>query len=98
MSKRSQLSTRQHSLHAFLIAAKERGHEEFQLQLILSPNGRIEFTISPKGRSEMSGMFEVRGNMVRAAARDPGIVSTQDDAEAAISYGGTRSGGNPLSV
>ena len=57
------------TLHAFFLAAKENGCTEFQLQLITSPKGRIEFYISPRA-SELSAKFEIRGNMIRAAASD----------------------------
>jgi hypothetical protein len=90
------LSNGHSTLHAFFLAAKERGHSEFQLQLITNPKGRIEFSISPRGHSEMSANFEVRGNMVRAAAKDESIVPTTDDTDALINFGGTRSGEKPV--
>ena len=72
MSSRSQAAQRlmdgHHStLHAFFFAAKESGYAEFELQLVTSPKNRVEFCISPRGHSEMSAKFDVRGNMVRAA-------------------------------
>jgi hypothetical protein len=92
MSNRS--NNRYHStLHAFFLAAKEKGYTEFQLQLINS-KGRIEFCISPQGHSEMSVRFEVRGNMVRAAAKEGSVIPSTDDAD--ISYGGSRSGEAPV--
>ena len=87
MSNRSQHHS---TLHAFFLAAKESGHTEFKLQLIADPNGRIELWISPRGYSEMSARFEVRGNMVRAVAES--VFPTTDNADARIDYGGTRSG------
>jgi hypothetical protein len=92
MSNRS--NNRHHStLHAFFLAANEKGYTEFQLQLINS-KGRIEFCISPQGHSEMSVRFEVRGNMVRAAAKEGSVIPSTDDAD--ISYGGSRSGEAPV--
>jgi hypothetical protein len=97
MSNRSRSSNRhQSSLHAFFLAAKEKGYTEFQLQLITNPKGRIEFCISPQRRSEMSAKFEVRGNMVRAAAKEASAAPTADDTEARVDYGGTRSGVTPF--
>jgi hypothetical protein len=85
---------RHHStLHAFFLAAKEKGYAEFKLQLINS-NGRIEFRISPQGHSEVSAKFEVRGNMVRAAGKDANVIPTTDDTD--IAYGGSRSGEAPV--
>jgi hypothetical protein len=93
MSNRS--NNRHHStLHAFFLAAKEKGYTEFQLQLIDS-KGRIEFCISPQRHPEMSAKFEVRGNMVRATAKDASVIPTTDD-DADITYGGTRSGEAPV--
>jgi hypothetical protein len=92
MSNRS--NNRYHStLHAFFLAAKKKGYSEFQLRLI-NPKGRIEFSISPQGRSEMSVRFEVRGNMVRVAAKDARIIPSTEDAD--VSYGGSRSGEVPV--
>ena len=88
MSNRSQHHS---TLHAFFLAAKESGHTEFKLQLIADPKGRIELCISPRGHSEMSARFEVRGNMVRAVAEES-VFPTTDNADASINYGGTRSG------
>lgn len=79
------------TLHAFFLAAQESGHTEFKLQLIADPKGRIELCISPRGHSEMSARFEVRGNMGRAVAKESAIPTT-DNADARIDYGGTRSG------
>jgi hypothetical protein len=61
-------------LHAFFLAAKERGEAEFQLQLTTNAKGRVEICISPVGRTEMNARFEVRGNMVRAAAKEESVV------------------------
>jgi hypothetical protein len=91
MSNRSRLKGRHSTLHAFFLAAKDKGHTEFQLQLITNRRGRIEFCISPRGHSEMRGKFEVRGNMVRAAAKEANVAVTTDDTDH-IDYGGTRSG------
>jgi hypothetical protein len=97
MSSRSRSTDSHHStLHAFFLAAKESGYTEFELRLIKSPNGRVEFCISPRQRSEMSAKFEVRGNMVRAAASDASAVPAIDT-DFGI-YGGTRSGEAPLRV
>ena len=82
------------TLHAFLLTAKENGETEFQLRLIANPNGRIEFCISPLAQSEMSANFEVRGNMVRAAAAKDASVQITDDTD--ILFGGTRSGEEPV--
>jgi hypothetical protein len=92
------LSNGHHStLHAFFLAAKEKGHIEFQLQLIANSQGRIEFCISPQGHSEISANFEVRGNMVRAAAaKDASVVPTTDDTDIHLNFGGTRSGEEPV--
>ena len=92
------LSNGHHStLHAFFLAAKEKGDTEFQLQLIANSQGRIEFCISPQRHSEMSANFEVRGNMVRAAAaKDASVVPTTDDTDILLSFGGTRSGEEPV--
>jgi hypothetical protein len=81
------------TLHALFVAAKEKGYTEFQLQLI-NEKSRIEFCISPQGHPEMSARFEVRGNMVRAAAKDGSVILSTDDAD--ISYGGSRSGEAPV--
>jgi hypothetical protein len=85
------------TLHAFFLAAKESGYTEFELQLVTSPKGRIEFCISPREQSEMTAKFEVRGNTVRAAATEASIVPI-DDADVRIDYGGTRSGEEPIRV
>jgi hypothetical protein len=71
------------TLHAFFLAAKENGCTEFELQLITSPKGGIEFYISARA-SEMTAKFEVRGNMIRAAARVVSVVPV-DDADVRIS-------------
>jgi hypothetical protein len=84
------------TLHAFFLAAQESGYTEFKLRLVKSPKGRVEFCISPREHSEMSVKFEVRGNMVRAAASDMTVVPA-DDTDFGI-YGGTRSGEAPLPV
>jgi len=99
MSGRSQaaqgLRDGHHStLHAFFLAAKESGYTEFELQLVTSPKGRIEFCIRPKGHSEMSAKFDVRGNSVRAAGSERSVTSI-DDVDVRIDYGGTRSGEEP---
>ena len=92
------LSNGHHStLHAFFLAAKEKGHIEFQLQLIANSQGRIEFCISPQGHSEMSAKFEVRGNTVRAAPSEASVVPA-DETDVGINYGGTRSGEEPVRV
>ena len=97
MSSRSRLTDSHHStLHAFFLAAKESGYTEFKLRLVTSPKGRVEFCLSPREHSEMSAKFEVRGNMVRAAASDASVVPA-DDTDFGI-YGGTRSGEAPLRV
>jgi hypothetical protein len=102
MSNRSQAAQRlkegHHStLHAFFLAAKESGYTEFELQLVTSPKGRIEFCISPREHSEMSATFDVRGNTVRVAVSDVSVVPV-DDADVRIDYGGTRSGEEPVRV
>jgi hypothetical protein len=84
------------SLHAFFMAAKERGLTEFQVQLITNPGGRIEFCISPQGHSEICATFEIRGNMVRAAAKDISLDPTAHDTD--VDFGGTRSGEHPVQV
>jgi hypothetical protein len=85
------------TLHAFFLAAKESGCTEFELQLVTSPKGKIEFYISPRGHSEMSVKFDVRGNTVRAAASEASVVPI-DDADVRLDYGGTRSGEEPVRV
>src|SRR5262245_8616053 len=85
------------TLHAFFLAAKESGCTEFELQLVTSPKGKIEFYISPRGHSEMSVKFDVRGNTVRAAASEASVVPV-DDADVRLDYGGTRSGEEPIRV
>ena len=91
------LTDNHHStLHAFFLAAKEGGYTEFELQLVASPKGRVEFCISPREHSEISAKFEVRGNMIRAAANEASVVPT-DDTDFGI-YGGTRSGEAPLRI
>ena len=91
------LTDNHHStLHAFFLAAKEGGYTEFELQLVASPKGRVEFCISPREHSEMGAKFEVRGNMIRAAANEASVVPA-DDTDFEI-YGGTRSGEAPLRV
>jgi hypothetical protein len=102
MSNRSQAAQRlmdgHHStLHAFFLAAKESGYTEFDLQLVASPKGRIEFCMSPRGHSEMSAKFDVRGNTVRPAASEANFVS-KGGADVGIEYGGTRSGEEPVRV
>ena len=84
------------TLHAFFLAAKESGYTDFELQLVTSPKGRIEFCISPREHSEMSAKFEVRGNTVRAAASEAIVISADEDVR--IDYGGTRSGEEPVRV
>ena len=91
MSSRSRLTDSHHStLHAFFLAAKESGYTEFELRLLTSPKGRVEFCMSPREHSEISANFEVRGNMVRIAASDASVVLAEDTR--VINYGGTRSG------
>ena len=85
------------TLHAFFLAAKENGCTEFELQLVTSPKGKIEFYISPRGHSEMSVKFDVRGNTVRGAANEASLVPI-DDADIRLDYGGTRSGEEPVRV
>jgi hypothetical protein len=85
------------TLHAFFLAAKESGCTEFELQLVTSPKGRIEFCISPRGHSEMSVKFDVRGNTVRVAASEASVVHI-NDADVRIDYGGTRSGEVPVTT
>ena len=84
------------TLHAFFLAAKESGYTDFELQLVKSPKGRIEFCISPREHSEMSAKFEVRGNTVRAAPSWASVVPADEDVR--IDYGGTRSGEEPVRV
>ena len=85
------------TLHAFFLAAKESGYTDFELQLVTSPKGRIEFCISPREHSEMSAKFEVRGNTVRAAPGGASVVPA-DETDVGINYGGTRSGEEPVRV
>ena len=85
------------TLHAFFLAAKESGYTEFELQLVTGLKGKIEFYISPRGHSEMSVKFDVRGNTVRAAASEASVVPI-DDADVRLDYGGTRSGEEPVRV
>ena len=40
---------------------------------ITSPKGRVEFCVSPREHSEIGAKFEVRGNMIRAAANDASV-------------------------
>ena len=84
------------TLHAFFLAAKESGYTDFELQLVTSPKGRIEFCISPREHSQMSAKFEVRGNTVRAAASEAIVIPADEDVR--IDYGGTRSGEEPVRV
>jgi hypothetical protein len=100
MSHRSQaaqqLRNGHHStFHAFFLAAKESGYTEFELQLLTSPRGRVEFCISPREHSEMSAKFDVRGNTVRAVVSEVSVVPV-DDTDVRIDYVGTRSGGEPV--
>ena len=85
------------TFHAFFLAAKESGYNEFELQLITSPKGKVEFCISPRGHSEMTAKFDVRGNTVRAAASQASAVPV-DDTDVRINSGGTRSGEEPVEV
>ena len=101
MSNRSQAALQLRNghystLHAFFLAAKESGYTEFELQLVMSPKGRVEFCVSPREHSEIGAKFEVRGNMIRAAANNASVVPA-DDTDFGI-YGGTRSGEAPLRV
>jgi hypothetical protein len=93
MSNKSRPNHHHSTFHAFLIAAKEKGHSDFQLRLVANQNGRVEFTISPRGDSE-TAKFEVRGNMLRVASH-VGVVPTNDHTPV-IDYGGTRSGERPV--
>ena len=96
-SRSSRLTDSHHStLHAFFLAAKESGYTEFVLQLVAGPKGRVEFCISPREHPEIGAKFEVRGNMIRAAAKDASVVLA-DDTDFGI-YGGTRSGEAPIRV
>jgi|SRR6516162_8962530 hypothetical protein len=102
MSNRSQTALQSKNghystLHAFFLAAKESECTEFELQLVSSPKGRIEFCICPRGHSEMSAKFDVRGNTVRVAVSDASVVPV-DDSDVRIDYGGTRSGEEPVRV
>ena len=97
MSSRSRLTDSHHStLHAFFLAAKESGYTEFELRLLTSPKGRVEFCMSPREHPEIGAKFEVRGNMIRAAAKDASAVLA-DETDFGI-YGGTRSGEAPIRV
>jgi hypothetical protein len=84
------------TLHAFFLAAKEGGYTEFELQLLTSPNGRIDFCIRPRGHPELRARFEVRGNTVRATAGGASVIPSDEDVR--IDYGGTRSGEEPVRV
>jgi len=102
MSSRFQAAQRlmdsHHStLHAFFLAAKESGYTEFELQVVTTQKGRVELCISPRGHSEMSAKFDVRGNTVRVAPSEASAVPI-DDADVRIDYGGTRSGEEPVRV
>ena len=83
------------TFHAFFLAAKESGYTEFDLQLVTSPIGKIEFCIFPRGHSEVSARFDVRGNTVRPSATEGSVAI--DEADVRINYGGTRSGEVPVS-
>jgi hypothetical protein len=101
MSNRSQAAQQVRNghystLHAFFLAAKESGYKDFDLQLVASPHGKIEFCISPREHSEMSAKFDVRGNTVRTAVSEASV--TLDDADVHLNYGGTRSGEEPIRV
>ena len=79
MSNRSQTALQSRNghystLHAFFLAARERRYTEFELRLVASPKGRIEFCISPRGHSEMRAKFDVRGNTVRAVVSEVSVV------------------------
>jgi hypothetical protein len=76
------------TFHAFFLAAKESGYKDFDLQLVTSPNGKIEFCIRAREHSEMSAKFEVRGNTVRAAPGGASVVPA-DETDVGINYGGT---------
>jgi hypothetical protein len=76
------------TLHAFFLEAKESGYTEFELQLVTSPKGRIEFCISPRRHSEVSAKFDVRGNMVRAAVSEASVAAV-DGPDVCINCGGT---------
>ena len=95
MSSRSSRLTDSHHRMQFFLAAKESGYTEFELQLVTSPKGRVEFCVSPREHSEIGAKFEVRGNMVRAA--NDASVLPADDTDFGI-YGGTRSGEAPIRV
>ena len=85
------------TFHGFFLAAKENGYKDFDLQLVTSPKGKIEFYICPRGRSAMGATFDVRGNTVRVALSEANDVHL-DDADVRIDYGGTRSGEEPVSM
>ena len=85
------------TFHAFFLAAIGNGYKDFELKLVTSPKGRIEFCISPQGHSEMTAKFDVRGNTVRVALSEATDVRL-DDADVRIDYGGTRSGEEPVSM
>jgi hypothetical protein len=85
------------TLHAFFLAAKESGYTDFELQLVTSPKGRIEFCISPREHSEMSAKFEVRGTRFVQRPARASIVPVED-ADVRLEYGATRSGEEPVRV
>jgi hypothetical protein len=85
------------TFHAFFLAAKENGYKDFDLQLVTSPKGKIEFYICPRGYSEMGATFDVRGNTVRVALSETSAVPLNDE-DVRIDYGGTRSGEEPVRV
>ena len=89
------MDSRHSTFHAFFLAAKESGYNEFDLQLVTSPIGKIEFCICPRGHPEMGAKFDVRGNTVRASASEGSVPI--DEADVRIDYGGTRSGELPVS-
>ena len=84
------------TFHAFFLAAKESGYKDFDLQLVTSANGKIEFGICPRGYSEMSAKFDVRGNTVRVANGEASVAIDETDVH--LNYGGTRSGEEPIRV
>jgi hypothetical protein len=82
------------TFHAFFLAAQESGYKDFDLQLLTSPKGKVDFCICPRGHSEMSAKFDVRGNTVRVANGEASVAI--DEADVRIHYGGTRSGEAPI--
>ena len=67
----------------------------FELQLVTSPKGKIEFYLSPRGHSDITAKFDVRGNTVRAAASEASVVPI-DDADVRLDYEAPIRGRNPF--